>query len=272
MKTIEDRELTAATLNRIVCSPGGREIEGQDLKGEIGRTIAWREGMLTLGMQGFVSYENGVVRGFIEYMPSGTAPFPIIAPGAAVLMCYHWIPEGKNEEEHAVQEKRLIRLMIERVEGRCSGIATLGWDNPVHFPIQWLEELGFQQLESDGHIALMWLPLREAIPGPTMAAPRFRPRDLSAEGLLAIDSASSSRCPYSIHNAARLERIIEESPGTDRIRHFAHRIDTHEDAVRWSISPWDWAWLFLNGEKIALHELKSEELQQLIAGKISQLT
>jgi len=270
MKTIEERELTASNLNRIVCCPGGMEIKGQGLKGEIGRTITWREERL--GMQGFVSYETGVARGFIEYMPAETAPFPIIAPGAAVLMCYHWIPEDRSdEEEHSVKEKRLIQLVIEKAKVRFSGIATLGWDNPLHFPIQWLEELGFQQLERHDHIALMWLPLKEGTPRQRMAPARFRPQDLSSEGLLALESASSSRCPYSIHNTARLNQIIEESPDKGRIRHFAHRIDTHEDAVRWSVPPWDWAWLFLNGEKVALHELKSDDLQQLIQGRISQL-
>ena len=124
-----------------------------------------------------------MARGFIEYMPAETAPFPIIAPGAAVLMCYHWIPADRNhEEEHSVQEQRLVQRVIEEAKDRFSGIATLGWDNPVHFPIPWLEALGFQRLKKHDYIALMWLPLKEDTPRPKMTPPRFRPQDLSSRG------------------------------------------------------------------------------------------
>lgn len=273
MKTVKDQKLTQSTLGDIVCCPGGLEIKGQKIKGEIEQTLTWREKMLKLGMKGFVSYQDGVPRGFIEYMPAQTAPFPIEASGSAVLMCYHWVLKNKvDEEEHLAQEKRLIQLVIEEAKDRFSGIATLGWDHPTHFPIRLLEELGFQQLERYDYIALMWLLLKEKVPRPKMAPPRFKPQDLSSKGLLAVEFAWSSRCPYSIHNVARLEQIICEIPGKERIRTFLHRIDTHNEAIRWSISPWDWAWLFLNGGKVLIHEFpEPDEVKRLIEEKISKL-
>lgn len=80
-------------------------------------------------------------------------------------------------------------------------------------------------------------------------------------------------CPYSIHHAAHLKEAIAGVPEQDRelIRHFPHLTDTREDALRWSRSPWDWDWLLLNGEEVAIHELKSEELQGLIAKKLTEL-
>lgn len=272
MNRVEDRPLTVANVRDILCCPGGLEVKGQQLLGDIEETLAWRKEMLALGMRGFVSYQNDIPRGFIEYMPAETAPFPIIAPGAAVLICYHFVPAAdKNDKSHLKEEKRLIALVIGECERRFSEIATLGWDNPVHFPIQLLEELGFEQVERVDDIALMWLPVSGDAAKPRMTPKNFAPRDLSSKGLLAIESAWSSRCPYSIHSNRRLEQIIEEIPGKERIRNFPHRIDTHEDAHHWSISPWDWAWVFLNGEKVAIHELKADDLQQLLQGKISQL-
>lgn len=272
MKRIENRRLSEENLKNIVCCPGGLEVKGKEFKGEIERTVTWREEMLELGMRGFVSYMDGVPRGFIEYMPAETAPFPIEAPSAAVLMCYHWVVTKKSdEEEHLAQEKRLIELVIEEAKGEFTGLATLGWDNPIHFPIAMLEELGFQQLERSGYIALMWLPFQAEASTARMLPSHFTPQDLSAQGLLAIESASSSRCPYSIHNAARLEQTIARITNKERIRHFPHLIDTHADTIKWSISPWDWTWLFLNGEEIAMHELKSDVLKRLITDRLAVL-
>ncbi len=273
MKTVKDQKLTQSTLGDIVCCPGGLETKGQKINGEIEQALTWREEMLKLGMNGFVSYQDGVPRGFIEYMPAETAPFPIEASGSAVLMCYYWVLKDKGDEkEHLAQEKRLIQLVIEEAEDRFSGIATLGWNHPTHFPIRLLEELGFQQLARYDYIVLMWLPLKKKVPRPKMAPLRFKPQDLSSKGLLAVELAWSSRCPYSIHHAFSLEQTIDEIPCKARIRTFLHRIDTRNEAIRWSISPWDWAWLFLNGGKVPIHEFpEPDELKRLIEEKISKL-
>ena len=270
---MEVQPLTEETVREIPCCPGGLEVSGKRFKGDLGLTVHWREEMLRLGMRGFVSYQDGLARGFVEYMPADTAPFPIQAPGAAVLMCYHWIPaDESDEEEHLAQKRRLIGLVIAAAKQEFTGLATLGWDHPTHFPITMLAELGFQQVERTDYIALMWLPFQKA-PKPRLAPAGFKPRDLSSQGLLAIESAWSSRCPYSIHHAARLKEAIAALAEQDRelIRHFPRRIDTREEALRWSRSPWDWDWLFLNGEEVAIHELPGEELQRLIVEKIGEL-
>ena len=266
--------MTLENVGEIVCCPGGLEVAGKEFKGNLKLTVQWREEMVRLGMRGFISYQGGLARGFIEYMPAETAPLPIEAPGAAVLMCYHWVPEDESdEEEHLAQERRLIGLVIAEAQEEFTGLATLGWDHPTHFPIAMLEGLGFQQVERTDYIALMWLPFREEAPKPRLAPAQFEPQDLSSQGLLAIESAWSSRCPYSIHHAARLEEAIAALPERDRglIRHFSHRIDTREEAFRWSRSPWDWDWLLLNGEEVAIHELKGEELRGLIKERLAGL-
>lgn len=271
---LEDRRLTVQLLPEINCCPGGLELAKGTFKGEIDRTLNWRKEMLKLGMTGFVSYHEGLARGFIEYMPAEVAPFPIEAPDGAVLMCYHWEPvDPKDEDEHLLQEKRLIQMVIDEVKGKFSGLATLGWHNPMHFPLTFLKGLGFEEIEASGEIRLMWLPFQQDAPSPKMSPAQLEPQDLSAEGLLAIESAWSSRCPYTVHNGARLAEVIADLPEDvkGRVRHFAHRIDTREEAIQYSISPWNWEWYFFNGEEVPIFNLSSEKIQERITDEVSRL-
>lgn len=274
MSVLDDQRLTEENVGEIICCPGGLELAGKVFHGDLSTVLTWRREMLRLGMQGFVSYQDGVARGFVEYMPAEVAPFPIEARGATVLMCYHWVPAVHEDElDHLAQEKRLVHKVIEEAAERFSGLATLGWDNPVHFPIPFLQELAFEVVERTDYVALMWRPFTAGAARPRLAPATFVPQDLSSQGLLAIESAWSSRCPYSIHNATKLEQALAGLPeeATVRIRHLPHRVDTHAEAVRWDIRPWNWEWAFANGEKIPLHRLKVGELQELIASKATQL-
>jgi hypothetical protein len=274
MNKVEDRSLTEENVAEINCSPGGLEVQGKTFKGDITRTLIWRQEMLKQGMKGLVSYHKGVGRGFAEYMTAERAPFPIEAPGAAVLMCYHWEPLAKgDQDEHLAQEKRLIDLVAAEARESFTGLATMGWGNPVHFPIVMLEELGFEQLGRCGDMALMWMPFKKGAGQPWLAPATLVPQDLSSQGIVAIESASSSRCPYSIHNAAKLEQVITGLPEENRmrLRHFSHVIDTHEDAVRWAIAPWNWEWAFVNGEEVPVFQMGSDDLRQLIMGKVAAL-
>ncbi len=230
-----DRRLTEENVGELICCPGGLELEGKAFHGDLSAVVAWRREMLKHGMEGVVSYQDGISRGFVEYMPAEAAPFPIEAPGAAVLMCYHWVPAVQGDEaDHLGQERRLIEKVIAEATGRFSGLATLGWDHPVHFPIPLLQELGFEVVERTDYVALMWRPFAEGTARPTLAPASFAPQDLSSQGLLAIESAWSSRCPYSIHNATKLEQALAglAEEATERIRHLPHRVDTHDEAVR----------------------------------------
>lgn len=271
MATYDDRWLTDENVGEVICCPGGLELAGKTFLGNLGAVVAWRREMLDLGMEGFVSYHDGVPRGFVEYMPGEAAPFPIEALGAAVLLCYHWVSAIRDDEtDHLAQERRLVRKAIEAARGHFSGIATLGWDHPVHFPIPLLEGLGFEVVERTDHIALMWLPLRRRARRPRLAPANSVPQDLSAQGLLAIESAWSSRCPYSVHNSAKLEAALAGLPEAvrARIRHFPHRVDTHEEAVRWALRPWNWEWAFANGEELPIFRAKTEELRDRIMSRI----
>lgn len=274
VSVLDDQRLTEENVGEIICCPGGLELAGKGFQGDLSAVVAWRREMLKLGMEGFVSYHDGLARGFVEYMPAEAAPFPIEAPGAAVLMCYHWVPVVQEDElDHLAQEKRLVQRVIEEAAERFSGLATLGWDNPVHFPIPFLKELGFEDVERTDYVALMWRPFTAGVARPRLSPATFVPQDLFSQGLLAIESAWSSRCPYSLRHAALLEEALAGLPeeATARVRHLPHRVDTREEAVRWSIHPWNWEWAFANGEKIPIHRLKMNELREHILERLVQL-
>ncbi len=262
------RPLTQATVSDVVCLPGGLELAGKRMLGNLDQVTVWRKCMIARGMRGVVAYADGVPRGFAEFVPEQEAPAPIIAPGAAVLLCYHWAGTDADDPEHLSQEQDLIRATLEaaRDEG-FSGVATLGWDHPTHFPIALLRELGFQEITRDGTIALLWYPFQEGHPLPRLAEVNHVPQDLSERGMLAVETAYSTRCPYCIRHITRLRRVIDEHPDRARICFTAYPIDTREQAMAVRASPCDWWWTRFNGEEVdnflsdeALHDALTQYL------------
>ena len=270
MTGIQDIPLTSANLDDIVCCPGGAEISDKELKGDLQKTLHWREKMIEEGLMGFLSYKGDEPKGFIEFMPAESAPFPIECPEGVVVMCYHWVV-GEDDQDHLEQEKRLIELVEDYIEGKYSGMAFLAWDNPVHFPIDMMKELGFETIESYDHIEMMWLPVEEDAEKPTLVDNDFSPGDLSEEGKLAIEQAYSHRCPYSIHHKVRVKEVLDEIGPDDRIIYNKYVIDTHEDALKYSVEPWNWEWLYINGEEVPLFNTTSEDLKQMILDKLDGL-
>ncbi len=219
-------------------------------------------------MRGIVAYAEGVPRGFAEYMPAEVAPVPIEAPEGAILMCYHWAGTTDEDPEHLGHERELIERVIDETRGRFTGLATQGWDTPTHFPIPFLEELGFHEIVRHERIALMWLPYRKGAVAPTLAPAAHAPEDLSSGGLLAIEAAFSARCPYSLDFEARLKAAVSEHPLAERIRPTIHRIDTREDAFTYAVPPWDWSWVRFNGEPVDPFELLGDGLAEGIADRV----
>ena len=252
--------LGAKRLSDVVCCPGGLELKGKQFRGNLAETLEWRRRMIGLGMCGIVAYEKDEPRGFAEYMPAELAPVPIDAPGAAVLMCYHWAGTDAEDPEHLAMERELIGRVIEETRPGFKGLVTQGWDAPTHFPIPFLEELGFREVTRSEPIALMWNPFQVDVREPTLAPAAYAPQDLSTEGLLAIDAAFSARCPYSLDTEAHLKETVSAHALIDRIRTAFHRIDTREEAFAYAVPPFDWAWVTFNGEGVGLFEFPGEKL------------
>lgn len=255
--------LTHKNVGDIICCPGGVEVRRNELKGPLEKTLSWRQNLIEKGMKGFVQYEGKKPVGFVEYMPTEKAPLPIKALGAATLMCFHWVKPSMSDEEHLRSERSLVEKVIESTSEDFAGLAALAWDHPTHFPLDMMEDMGFQEVEKDGYLSLVWYP-HEDVEVPELLEPSFRPRDLSEKNLLAIDQAFSNRCPFSIHNALKFKRWIKELDDT-RIDHCIYTIDTREHVFRYSISPWGWEWLFLNGKRIdeIIHLEKKDFLKSI---------
>lgn len=254
----------------IICCPGGAELKRNDLKGPLENTVDWRENMIEKGMKGIIEYEEGEAVGFVEYMPAEDVPLPIIAPGAAVLMCFHWVKPSMSEEEHLNSERELVKKAVEMTSDAFTGMAALAWDHPIHFPISMMKGLGFKEIEKDAHLSLMWYEHEdENVESPEMIETEFEPRDLSSEGKLAIDQAYSNRCPFSIHNFMKYEKWIQEIDDT-RIEHEIYNIDTREEALKYSVSPWGWEWLFLNGRRIETFRLEKEDMIESVKRELER--
>lgn len=266
------RPLDRSTVADLVCCPGGLEVQGSPFREEIARTAAWRHAMIHAGLHGLVAYEGAQPRGFVECMPAETAPMPVLAPGAGVLMCYHWVPDEPRKHEHLDRERELVCALIEELGERYTGLAALGWDHPVHFPATLLEELGFEPVETQAHLSLMWHPLGQTAPNPSFAPETFTPR-VASPGTLAVDLAWSDRCPYSIHKglSARdeIRALGTRYPGRIDLR--TYPINTRQETLACCLHPWDWLWLYLNGEEAPIFEMKGEAVGPLIEQRLRDL-
>ncbi|MEN6370232.1 MAG: hypothetical protein ABFD77_11140 [Thermotogota bacterium] len=268
---VEYRPLREANLSDLVCCPGGLELAGKSFAGNLEQVVDWHRNRLREGMRGLIAYAEGVSRGFVEYAAAEVAPFPIEAPGACVLLCFHWAGTKPEDPQHLAEERRMLEAAITDVRREFRGMATLGWNHPTHYPIGLLRELGFCEIVRDEPIALLWLPFQEGVPIPTLARPVFRPRNLRARGLLAVDQAWSTRCPYSIHFAERVRSVVDMHPHRGRIDLRQYRIDTRDEAFRLAASPWDWGWTYLNGEEVSLFQYGGDKLREEIARRVASL-
>lgn len=266
------KQLGVGTLSDVACCPGGLELKGRTFRGNLEQAAEWRRRMIEVGMRGVVAYMGDEPRGFAEYMPAEVAPVPIEASDAAILMCYHWAGTKAEDPEHLTRERELIERVIVETRGRFAGLVTQGWGVPTHFPVALLAELGFREVARNDPIALMWQPYEEGLPEPTLAPAAYSPRDLSSDGILAIDAAFSARCPYSIDSEAHLKETVSDHPLTDRIRLTLRRIDSREDAFAYAVPPFDWGWVHFNGEEVGLFELPGEKLAAAITRRIERLS
>jgi hypothetical protein len=269
--SVRYESLREETLADIVCCPGGLEIQDKSLTGHVEQVLAWRRRMIRQGLEGVVAYNEGVPRGFAEIMPAEGAPLAVIAPGTAVLMCYHWAGTAADDPEHLSQERALIEQLIHQTSDRYAGLVTQGWDHPSHFPIHFLEEVGFQSVDSRDAIALMWHPFRATAALPSFAPPAYAPQDRSTEGVLAIDAAFSARCPYGLHFENRLRETVDGHPRRDRIELILHRIDNRAQALALALPPFDWSWVFFNSEEVDLFSLPGGRLSAEISRRIDAL-
>lgn len=271
MNDCETVSITPKNISDIICCPGGLEVKEQHLHGDISKSVIWRKEMIKKGLEGLIFYEGNLPVGFIEYMPSNEAPMPIKATGQAVIMCFHWTSPGeKNNKKHLNMEKSILNSALNNIKKDFEGVVSLAWDHPVHFPIEMFEELGFYQVRKDDYLSLMWLPLNEDAKKPRILGPNLEPDDLSSKGKLAVECGYSNRCPYSINDYEKVKEIIKEKDD-ERIVFNEYRIDTKEEAVKFSKSPWNWDWLFLNGIEVFHMKKNKEELKEMITDKLEIL-
>ncbi len=262
--------LTSKNLDNIICCPGGVEVEGKSFCGDISRTLRWREEMFKLGMEGYLIYDGETV-GFLEYMPAETAPYPIDAPGSAVIMCFHYkSPESAKDVEHHDMEKHLLRSAVKKIKSNFNGVAALAWDHPVHFPVDMFREIGFSEVRSQDYIYLMWYSFDSDVEEPKMIGPNFEPSDTSEEKRLSVECGYSNRCPYSIHDYNKVKRAILELDD-EQVVFKEYRLDTREEAIEFSKEPWTWDWLFLNGDEIDHMRKNKEELKAIIVEKLEEI-
>ena len=252
--------LTRENVSRLNCVPGGLEFEGENLTGDMSGVVEWHVEMMKRGMTGRVFSRGDRIRGFVQYMPAETAPIPIIAPGSAVLLCFHYnVAPGEGENEHLGVERMMVERAAQEARSCFGGMTAVGWDHAVHFPIGLLEELGFRQVQREGDMALMWLPFAGSARLPELAPQTFHPRDLRREGRVAVDLSYSHRCPYDLHHRNRIRGLLDEMD-PERISYREVQMDTRAQVLAHRAPSWNWQWLYVNGREVAWHQMTKDVL------------
>lgn len=264
IRSMKCSPLTEDNIHRINCAPGGLELEGQDLTGDLTGVIDWHVDMMRCGMTGFAFSRDDAVRGFVQYMPGESAPLPIIAPRSAVLLCFHYnAAAGEGEDEHLAAERMMVHKAVDDARRRFDGMAAVGWDHAIHFPIPLLEDLGFCELHREGELALLWLPFAGDALEPSVAPRTLDPLDLGDEGRVAVDLAWSHRCPYDVHHRTRIRRLLDDMD-PDRISYREVLMDTRTQVLSNRAPSWNWQWLYVNGRELAPHQLTEELLRGIL--------
>ncbi len=257
--------LTYENLKDIICCPGGVELKGKDFKGDIGKIVSWTEGMIRDGMEGLIHYTDGAPVGFVQYMPTDKAPMPIVGPGTCTLMCFHW--KGEDDSKHLDMEYRLLEEALEISRVVYEGMAVLAWDHPIHFPVSMMDELGFNTVDTQDHLHLMWKPFDDDAVPPSLVDHTYDPMRSSSR--LIIEQGYSNRCPYSISHAQSIKDMVLDI-GDERIDHILHTIDTRDESIRYAVVPWNWDWLYIDGERIDTFSTSTREIKEMVLESLDQ--
>lgn len=159
------------------------------------RKRSWVRDMSSKGLGARIAFLQNYPAGFAEFMPIEVAPAPVIGKHLLFLTDIHVNREDRNEEinlEHLGVGKMLIRAVEQYArEKGFWGLATFANDG-AWMPESFYESIGFELLEKNGELCLLWLPFRDC-PVPTIWNGNFKPT-VRSDGVH-VDVIRTSQCP-----------------------------------------------------------------------------
>lgn len=215
--TVEIRDLDHETMDvYLSCGTAPRRRPESDGK------LRWTRQMQGKGLGAKIAYRDGSPAGFVSYMPVEVAPSPIEGTGSLFVMCIH-VNDADDDRGVNHERKGVGRALVAAVESHAEeagfcGVSTLA-KTESHMPEAFWKRLGYNRVEQDGVVCLMWKPLAADAQPPSLWRGNFVP--VVEQNVVHVHYLYCSFCGYS----TAIMDIASEYPN---VAYHEHAVDGRE--------------------------------------------
>ncbi len=164
----------------------------------------WFDEMFRRGLRGWIAFHDRVPAGYIEYLPIQAAPFPVAGSDANFITCLWVLPQFQHQGVGG-------NLLAACIGDSTRGIATIGYREGPHKPVDFFKHFGFEEQDRDGDSVLL---TRD---GADAHLERVRYRAHASAERLAVDVLYNPECPWSTRTAERVIATIKQHPAFKEI-------------------------------------------------------
>lgn len=170
----------------------------------------WYEKMRHKGLRVKLALDDeGAVGGMIQYLPVEHS----FAEGEDldVILCI-WV-HGYKKGRGSFQRQGMGRALLEAAERDsryrgAKGIAAWGIALPFWMKASWFKKMGYEKIDKDGMIVLLWKPFTDDAKPPTLIRAKKQP--LQTEGKVTVTCYKSGWCPAQNIAFERAKRASRE--------------------------------------------------------------
>ena len=153
--------------------------------------------------------ENGVVGGMIQYLPVELSSFEGKDLYTVLCIWVHGHKKGRGNFQKKGMGKALLKAAEEDVKNLgAKGLVTWGILLPFRMRASWFKKQGYQVVDKDGMMRLLWKPFSpEAIP-PVFIKQKKQPRQIP--GKVTVSLFLNGWCPALNMSYERTKRAVSE--------------------------------------------------------------
>jgi GNAT superfamily N-acetyltransferase len=251
---LEIKTIDASNLDRLgfFCYKSKRKSAGYAAK------LAWVRARLAEGMRLHILYEDGVSKGFIEYIPGEFAWRAVHAEGYLFIHCMWVVGEAKGMGYGT----RLLRRCIQDArEGGYIGVAMLASEQTWLADRRFFEGSGFEVIDSAAPaFSLMALQISEGQAPSLPSNWESRIANFGEE----LTVIFSDQCPY----LARMKHAVHRAAAALGIPSHEVKHSSARDVQNFSPSPYGVYNITYKGELIASHPVGTDALLELMRSRV----
>ena len=212
----------------------------------------WYSAMKDKGLIVKLALVNGVVCGMIQLVPSDLA----FAEGSNFYFIHCIWVHGHRQGIGNYQKQGIGKALLQAAEqaardGGSDGIAAWGLGIPVWMKASWYIKQGYEKIDKNGQMVLVWKPFRDGVTPPKWIKQKKTPE--KGDGVVKITAFRNGWCPVQNIIFERTRKAAEEF--SDFVKF--EEIDTldRKKFLEWGIADG----LYIEGKPIATGAPLSEE-------------